>query len=161
MKVLIIKGSTQYNTIRIKLNLMKLKIFFPEYPWRFANSTTDSNVIKWLYLPDFYTRPSSKFLRCGLWLCILSLYLNLWDVFHYSNQVSDLWLNRKDEIFNRSVLCLPFFLSLRFILCYRWLYAAAVCVIAAAGVWWGKYGSSPSNSWRKCWDLPRSGCCFV
>ncbi|KAM9440006.1 piezo-type mechanosensitive ion channel component 2 [Clarias gariepinus] len=33
-----------------------------DYPWRFPNSLTDSNVIKWLYLPDFHTRPNSKFL---------------------------------------------------------------------------------------------------
>ncbi|XP_062843387.1 piezo-type mechanosensitive ion channel component 2 [Trichomycterus rosablanca] len=33
-----------------------------DYPWRFVNSSTDSNVIKWLYLPDFHTRPNPKFL---------------------------------------------------------------------------------------------------
>ncbi|XP_058274705.1 piezo-type mechanosensitive ion channel component 2 isoform X2 [Hemibagrus wyckioides] len=33
-----------------------------DYPWRFPNSSTDSNVIKWLYLPDFHTRPNPKFL---------------------------------------------------------------------------------------------------
>ncbi|XP_067308925.1 piezo-type mechanosensitive ion channel component 2 isoform X2 [Pseudorasbora parva] len=33
-----------------------------EYPWRFPNSTLNSNVIKWLYLPDFHTQPSSMFL---------------------------------------------------------------------------------------------------
>uniref|UniRef100_A0A3B4E1R7 Piezo-type mechanosensitive ion channel component n=1 Tax=Pygocentrus nattereri TaxID=42514 RepID=A0A3B4E1R7_PYGNA len=32
-----------------------------DYPWRFPNSTC-SNVIKWLYLPDFHTKPNSKFL---------------------------------------------------------------------------------------------------
>ncbi|MCJ8745068.1 hypothetical protein PDJAM_G00126250 [Pangasius djambal] len=33
-----------------------------DYPWRFPNSSTDSNVIKWLYLPDFRTKPNPKFL---------------------------------------------------------------------------------------------------
>ncbi|XP_070774836.1 piezo-type mechanosensitive ion channel component 2 [Enoplosus armatus] len=33
-----------------------------DYPWRFPNSTTDSNVVKWLYVPDFLTRPNSSFL---------------------------------------------------------------------------------------------------
>ncbi|KAK3534112.1 hypothetical protein QTP86_002221 [Hemibagrus guttatus] len=33
-----------------------------DYPWRFPNSSTDSNVIKWLYLPDFHTRPDPMFL---------------------------------------------------------------------------------------------------
>ncbi|XP_016897822.1 piezo-type mechanosensitive ion channel component 2 isoform X3 [Cynoglossus semilaevis] len=33
-----------------------------EYPWRFPSSFTDSNVVKWLYLPDFHTRPSPSFL---------------------------------------------------------------------------------------------------
>ncbi|XP_030629584.1 piezo-type mechanosensitive ion channel component 2 [Chanos chanos] len=33
-----------------------------DYPWRFPNSSTDSNVVKWLYLPDFTTRPNPMFL---------------------------------------------------------------------------------------------------
>ncbi|CAM4586729.1 unnamed protein product [Leuciscus chuanchicus] len=33
-----------------------------DYPWRFPNSATESNVIKWLYLPDFHTQPNSLFL---------------------------------------------------------------------------------------------------
>ncbi|XP_036410203.1 piezo-type mechanosensitive ion channel component 2-like [Megalops cyprinoides] len=33
-----------------------------EYPWRFPSSTMDSNVIKWLYFPDFHTRPNPLFL---------------------------------------------------------------------------------------------------
>ncbi|KAG7220906.1 hypothetical protein INR49_017756, partial [Caranx melampygus] len=33
-----------------------------DYPWRFPNSTTDSNVVKWLYVPDFHTRPNPSFL---------------------------------------------------------------------------------------------------
>ncbi|XP_041848667.1 piezo-type mechanosensitive ion channel component 2 [Melanotaenia boesemani] len=33
-----------------------------EYPWRFPNSTTDSNVIKWLYVPDFQEKPNPLFL---------------------------------------------------------------------------------------------------
>uniref|UniRef100_H3DBK5 Piezo type mechanosensitive ion channel component 2 n=1 Tax=Tetraodon nigroviridis TaxID=99883 RepID=H3DBK5_TETNG len=33
-----------------------------EYPWSFPNSNTDSNVVKWLYVPDFKTKPNSLFL---------------------------------------------------------------------------------------------------
>ncbi|XP_044075319.1 piezo-type mechanosensitive ion channel component 2 isoform X3 [Siniperca chuatsi] len=33
-----------------------------DYPWRFPNSTTDSNVVKWLYAPDFLTKPNPWFL---------------------------------------------------------------------------------------------------
>uniref|UniRef100_A0A672G1B5 Piezo type mechanosensitive ion channel component 2 n=1 Tax=Salarias fasciatus TaxID=181472 RepID=A0A672G1B5_SALFA len=33
-----------------------------DYPWRFPNSTTDSNVVKWLYVPDFRTQPNPNFL---------------------------------------------------------------------------------------------------
>ncbi|CAN9502681.1 unnamed protein product [Ophioblennius macclurei] len=33
-----------------------------DYPWRFPNSTTDSNVVMWLYVPDFLTTPNPSFL---------------------------------------------------------------------------------------------------
>ncbi|KAM3865799.1 piezo-type mechanosensitive ion channel component 2 [Diretmus argenteus] len=33
-----------------------------DYPWRFPSSTTDSNVVKWLYVPDFHTKPNPVFL---------------------------------------------------------------------------------------------------
>ncbi|MGH0140400.1 UNVERIFIED_CONTAM: hypothetical protein FKN15_042819 [Acipenser sinensis] len=33
-----------------------------DYPWRFQGSGMDSNVIKWLYFPDFHTSPNSVFL---------------------------------------------------------------------------------------------------
>ncbi|XP_016106437.1 piezo-type mechanosensitive ion channel component 2-like [Sinocyclocheilus grahami] len=33
-----------------------------DYPWRRPSSSMDSNVIKWLYFPDFHTKPSSLFL---------------------------------------------------------------------------------------------------
>uniref|UniRef100_A0A8B9LFJ5 Piezo-type mechanosensitive ion channel component 2a, tandem duplicate 2 n=1 Tax=Astyanax mexicanus TaxID=7994 RepID=A0A8B9LFJ5_ASTMX len=32
------------------------------YPWRNPSSSMDSNVVKWLYLPDFHTKPNSLFL---------------------------------------------------------------------------------------------------
>lgn len=48
------------------LNLCLMSnVFFSDYPWRFPNSTTDSNVIKWLYIPDFRTRPDPWFLLCA------------------------------------------------------------------------------------------------
>ncbi|KAJ8374942.1 hypothetical protein SKAU_G00055220, partial [Synaphobranchus kaupii] len=33
-----------------------------DYPWRFPSSTMGSNVIKWLYFPDFHTKPNPLFL---------------------------------------------------------------------------------------------------
>ncbi|KAM8838287.1 piezo-type mechanosensitive ion channel component 2 isoform 4-T4 [Synchiropus picturatus] len=33
-----------------------------DYPWRFPNSSTNSNVVKWLYVPDFLSRPNPSFL---------------------------------------------------------------------------------------------------
>ncbi|XP_061879241.1 piezo-type mechanosensitive ion channel component 2 isoform X2 [Entelurus aequoreus] len=33
-----------------------------DYPWRFPSSKTDSNVVKWLYVPDFLSRPNPSFL---------------------------------------------------------------------------------------------------
>uniref|UniRef100_A0A8C4ZEK7 Piezo-type mechanosensitive ion channel component n=1 Tax=Gadus morhua TaxID=8049 RepID=A0A8C4ZEK7_GADMO len=33
-----------------------------DYPWRFPNSGTESNVVKWLYVPDFHTKPNPMFL---------------------------------------------------------------------------------------------------
>ncbi|ROI79293.1 Piezo-type mechanosensitive ion channel component 2 [Anabarilius grahami] len=35
-----------------------------DYPWRNPSSSMDSNVIKWLYFPDFHTKPNSLFLLC-------------------------------------------------------------------------------------------------
>ncbi|XP_047666735.1 piezo-type mechanosensitive ion channel component 2 isoform X3 [Tachysurus fulvidraco] len=33
-----------------------------DYPWRRPSSSMDSNVVKWLYLPDFHTKPNPLFL---------------------------------------------------------------------------------------------------
>ncbi|XP_028282873.1 piezo-type mechanosensitive ion channel component 2 isoform X3 [Parambassis ranga] len=41
-----------------------------DYPWRFPNSTTDSNVVKWLYVPDFHTHPKPTFLIYDLMLLL-------------------------------------------------------------------------------------------
>uniref|UniRef100_A0A671MHH1 Piezo-type mechanosensitive ion channel component 2-like n=1 Tax=Sinocyclocheilus anshuiensis TaxID=1608454 RepID=A0A671MHH1_9TELE len=46
--------------------------FGSDYPWRRPSSSMDSNVIKWLYFPDFHTKPSSLFLLYDfmLLLCV-------------------------------------------------------------------------------------------
>lgn len=41
-----------------------VNVLILDYPWRFPDSTTDSNVVKWLYVPDFLTRPKPTFLIC-------------------------------------------------------------------------------------------------
>uniref|UniRef100_A0A8C1J6A0 Piezo type mechanosensitive ion channel component 2 n=1 Tax=Cyprinus carpio TaxID=7962 RepID=A0A8C1J6A0_CYPCA len=33
-----------------------------DYPWRFSESMMDSDIVKWLFLPDFHTQPNSMFL---------------------------------------------------------------------------------------------------
>lgn len=44
--------------------LIMVRVFISDYPWRFPSSFTDSNVVKWLYIPDFRSRPNSSFLVC-------------------------------------------------------------------------------------------------
>lgn len=44
--------------------LRKVHVSVSDYPWRFPDSTTDSNVVKWLYVPDFLTQPNPTFLIC-------------------------------------------------------------------------------------------------
>ncbi len=41
------------------------ELLFLDYPWR---SMMNSDVIKWLYLPDFHTQPNSMFLVCEFYL---------------------------------------------------------------------------------------------
>ncbi|RXM29721.1 Piezo-type mechanosensitive ion channel component 2 [Acipenser ruthenus] len=41
-----------------------------DYPWRFQGSGMDSNVIKWLYFPDFHTSPNSVFLAYDFMLLL-------------------------------------------------------------------------------------------
>lgn len=48
-------------------------LIFLDYPWRFPSSSTDSNVIKWLYFPDFHTKPNPLFLLCEYSLYLLSV----------------------------------------------------------------------------------------
>lgn len=35
-----------------------------DYPWRPPSSNVDSNVVKWLFLPDHMTPPNPLFLLC-------------------------------------------------------------------------------------------------
>ncbi|XP_060762172.1 piezo-type mechanosensitive ion channel component 2 isoform X2 [Neoarius graeffei] len=57
-----------------------------DYPWRFPNSSTNSTVIKWLYLPDFHTKPNSKSLIYDFML-LLSASLQR-QVFEEENQAA-------------------------------------------------------------------------
>uniref|UniRef100_A0A3Q2CZF9 Piezo type mechanosensitive ion channel component 2 n=1 Tax=Cyprinodon variegatus TaxID=28743 RepID=A0A3Q2CZF9_CYPVA len=50
-----------------------------KYPWRFPNSTTDPNVIKWLYIPDFHTKPNPHFLADFALLLCASLQRQVFD----------------------------------------------------------------------------------
>lgn len=36
----------------------------PDYPWRRPSFSVDSNVVKWLFLPDHLTPPNPVFLLC-------------------------------------------------------------------------------------------------
>ncbi|XP_046879747.1 piezo-type mechanosensitive ion channel component 2-like isoform X1 [Hypomesus transpacificus] len=57
-----------------------------DYPWRFPSSNMDSNVIKWLYIPDYHTRPNPFFLLYDFML-LLSVSLQR-EVFKEENQVA-------------------------------------------------------------------------
>lgn len=39
-------------------------IYILDYPWRPPSSNVDSNVVKWLFLPDHMTPPNPLFLLC-------------------------------------------------------------------------------------------------
>uniref|UniRef100_A0A8C9TYF1 Piezo type mechanosensitive ion channel component 2 n=1 Tax=Scleropages formosus TaxID=113540 RepID=A0A8C9TYF1_SCLFO len=41
-----------------------------DYPWRFPNSTMNSDVVKWLYFPDFLTKPNPMFLAYDFMLLL-------------------------------------------------------------------------------------------
>lgn len=103
--------------------------WIPDYPWRFPSSSTDSNVVKWLYVPDFKTKPNSSFLIC------MSTPLE-----HVTHGYATTGY--------RVVLCL---------VSSRWLHAAAVCLPPEASLWWREQGSSAPHGWRQCRDLPRPG----
>lgn len=62
-------------------------VVISDYPWRFPNSTTDSNVVKWLYVPDFKTKPNSSFLICMCIYVALEMSLNHFFFFLISRYV--------------------------------------------------------------------------
>lgn len=39
-------------------------VFVADYPWRPPFSNLDSNVVKWLFLPDHMSPPNPLFLLC-------------------------------------------------------------------------------------------------
>ncbi|CAM5095655.1 unnamed protein product [Natator depressus] len=58
--------------------------FCKDYPWRTSHWTIHSNLIKWLYLPDFAKRPDASFL---LYDFLLLLFASLqWQVFEDENK---------------------------------------------------------------------------
>ncbi|XP_074975098.1 piezo-type mechanosensitive ion channel component 2-like [Caretta caretta] len=58
--------------------------FCKDYPWRTSRWTIHSNLIKWLYLPDFAKRPDASFL---LYDFLLLLFASLqWQVFEDENK---------------------------------------------------------------------------
>ncbi|KAL1268419.1 hypothetical protein QQF64_033782, partial [Cirrhinus molitorella] len=55
-----------------------------DYPWRKSSAALSSNLIKWLYLPDFAMSPNANFI---LYDCLLLLVASLqWQVFEDENQ---------------------------------------------------------------------------
>uniref|UniRef100_A0A9J7YYU6 Piezo-type mechanosensitive ion channel component n=1 Tax=Cyprinus carpio carpio TaxID=630221 RepID=A0A9J7YYU6_CYPCA len=55
-----------------------------DYPWRKSFAALSSNLIKWLYLPDYAMSPNSSFI---LYDCLLLLVASLqWQVFEDENQ---------------------------------------------------------------------------
>ncbi|KAF4109184.1 hypothetical protein G5714_010257 [Onychostoma macrolepis] len=57
-----------------------------DYPWRKSSVALSSNLIKWLYLPDYGMIPNANFI---LYDCLLLLVASLqWQVFEEENQAS-------------------------------------------------------------------------
>lgn len=56
----------RFNDLSKKNNEDQKKIApsFTDYPWRIASTEIHSNLIKWLYLPDFAKKPDAKLLLC-------------------------------------------------------------------------------------------------
>ncbi|XP_026133958.1 piezo-type mechanosensitive ion channel component 2-like [Carassius auratus] len=51
-----------------------------DYPWRFSEPMMDSDIVKWLYLPDFLTQPNSMFLTYDFMLLLCaSLQLQVFE----------------------------------------------------------------------------------
>ncbi|XP_074140853.1 piezo-type mechanosensitive ion channel component 2-like [Sminthopsis crassicaudata] len=60
--------------------------FCKDYPWRFMRPAIHSNLIKWLYLPDFAKKPDAAFLLHDF---LLLLFASLqWQVFEDENKAS-------------------------------------------------------------------------
>ncbi|XP_023661559.2 piezo-type mechanosensitive ion channel component 2-like isoform X2 [Paramormyrops kingsleyae] len=57
-----------------------------DYPWRSPSSSMDSNVIKWLYFPDFQTRPNPLFLLYDFMLLLSASLLR--QVFEDENKAA-------------------------------------------------------------------------
>ncbi|XP_029467744.1 piezo-type mechanosensitive ion channel component 2-like [Rhinatrema bivittatum] len=58
--------------------------FCKDYPWRTSSGAISSNLIKWLYLPDFARRPNPKFLMYDFLLLLVSSLQ--WQVFEDENR---------------------------------------------------------------------------
>lgn len=128
-------------------------VLISDYPWRFPNSTTDSNVVKWLYIPDFRTKPSPSFLICTFHLCSFyefkTFFSKLWICGNYDDKwwwLMFRWLKK-----NPPLLSSP----------PRWLHVAAVCLSPEAGLWRWEQGGSPHHGWRQRGDLQRPGCSLL
>lgn len=50
----------------------KLFLVLTDYPWRPPSSNMDSNVVKWLFLPDHLTPPNPIFLLCRIIIIIIT-----------------------------------------------------------------------------------------
>ena len=51
----------QEGTVQSVPPIHALLCVFLDYPWRWSSTVTiNSALIKWIYLPDFYTIPNSK-----------------------------------------------------------------------------------------------------
>ncbi|XP_030069316.1 piezo-type mechanosensitive ion channel component 2-like [Microcaecilia unicolor] len=58
--------------------------FCKDYPWRTSRAAINSNLIKWLYLPDFARRPDPNFLMYDFLLLLVSSLQ--WQVFEDENK---------------------------------------------------------------------------
>lgn len=64
----------------------EIALSFTDYPWRRASTEVPSNLIKWLFLPDFAKRPDATLLLCEykgagtswLWELLIQQELRAW-----------------------------------------------------------------------------------
>lgn len=117
---------------------------FSDYPWRPPSSNVDSNVVKWLFLPDYMTPPNPLFLLCKI-------------IADFIKPHKAILLKEGGHLCSPGRTCTSFCFS-------RWFPAAAWSFAAASGVWGGASAarSDPCRwqlwAWGRRWTALWTNC---